>query len=586
MAPYAFFVTKHKKCPAIPRANDENASNKSGGIGMYNNVPLVVICGHKFLEVYMLKLTQLSCESSKNPLGIATQKPRFGWKIDTQLPNAMQEKYHIQVTKEDTCLWDSGEVDSCQSVYVDYQGPQLEYATRYKWRVRACVNGQWSDWSDNAWFETALEKWQAPFISADDIPAESGAKTFGRKIDIAKPIISARVYATAQGIYELHINGKPASDTCFDPGWTAYDFRLLYRTYDVTDMLNSGTNTIKAHVAPGWYKGDMGFKDARGLYGDKMAFSAQVDLCYQDGTHETILTGDDWLFADSTIIYSEIYHGETYDARKEKDNKIASQTLQNWQNATVCPKGSFAVEPFDGDLVRRIEVIKPISFFVTPKGEKVLDFGQNLTGRVRLKVSGKQGEKVTLRHAEVLDAHGNFYTENLRSAKCTDTYILKGDPVETYEPYFTFHGFRYVAIDEHPGEIRTNDFEAVVIHSDMAKTGEFSCSHPLVNQLQSNIVWGLRGNFLDIPTDCPQRDERLGWTGDAQIFAATASYIYDVLPFFRKWLRDLALDQLPEGGVPHVIPDVLNRHEKTKGSHSACGWADAAVIVPWVIYEH
>ncbi|MCL2605613.1 MAG: glycoside hydrolase family 78 protein [Defluviitaleaceae bacterium] len=504
-------------------------------------------------------------------------KPRFSWQIETDIPNAIQQKYHIQVMDSGIIIWDSGEVNSAQSIFIGYAGKPLEYKTRYTWRIRACVNDTWSPWSDYAWFETPLEKWNAPFIQADDKPDESGAKIFRKEVETKKTVKAARIYATALGLYEIYINGKPITDTCFNPGWSSYDSRVLYQIYDAADKFAAGKNELTVNVGAGWYKGDMGFREGRGLYGDKMAFSAQIDFLYDDGSYETLLTGSDWQFADSPIVYSEIYHGEIYDARNE--NPV------NWQPSTVCPSESFTVEPSDGVTVLRQETIKPTAFITTPKGEKVLDFGQNLTGRVRFQVTGKAGDKVTLRHAEVLDAQDNFYVENLRYAKCTDTYILKGGATETYEPIFTFHGFRYVCVDEYPGEIDPNHFEAVVIYSDMEKIGEFSCSEPLINQLQSNITWSLKGNFLDIPTDCPQRDERLGWTGDVQIFISTACFLYDVLPFFRKWLHDLKLDQYPSGGVPYVVPDVLKKDPKANMSHSSCGWGDAAVIAPWTLYE-
>jgi alpha-L-rhamnosidase len=525
-----------------------------------------------------MQINHLRCESLKNPLGIATTKPRFGWQIVGDIRDAFQQKYHIEVSGPDGIVWDSSEVESAFSIFIEYAGKPLAYQTRYTWRVKACVNGEWGPWSEWAWFETPLEKWDAPFIRADDKPEESNAKMFRKGIDIKKPIKAARIYATALGLYEIYVNGKPVTDTCFNPGWSSYDSRVLYRAYDATDMFAAGKNELTVNVGAGWYKGDLGFREGRGLYGDGMALSAQIDLYYSDGSHETIQSGNDWRFADSPIVYSEIYHGEIYDARKENP--------ENWQPAVPLPPVSFHVEPFDGVPVLRQERIKPAASFVTPKGERVLDFGQNLTGRVCFRVTGRAGDKVTLRHAEVLDAEGNFYVENLRYAKCTDTYILKGGATETYEPVFTFHGFRYVCVDEYPGEIKAENFEAVVIYSDMEKIGELTCSEPLINQLQNNITWSLKGNFLDIPTDCPQRDERLGWTGDVQIFISTACFLYDVLPFFRKWLHDLRLDQYPSGGVPYVVPDVLKKDPKANMSHSSCGWGDAAIITPWTLYEN
>ena len=531
--------------------------------------------GNQFYRESMFTVQNLTCESLVNPLGLAVMNPRFSWHIESDIPGTVQQGYCIELMDEDGLVWNSGEIVSAQSVLADYTGQPLAYATRYTWRVKVCVNDIWSNWSKPAWFETTLEKWEAPFICADDRPEDSYAVVFRREIHAEKPLKSARLYASALGLYEIFIGDKQITDTCFNPGWSAYDFRVLFQTFDVTDMLTSGIHTLTAHVAAGWFKGDLGFEKCRNLYGSTMAFSAHLHLVYTDGSCQTILTGDDWQFCASPIIYSEIYHGETYDARLESPD--------TWQSARILEPGSRSVEPFDGLPVRRQEVLPPIALFTTPGGDRVLDFGRNITGRVRFSVNGQAADRVKLRHAEVLDHSGNFYTENLRSAKCTDTYILKGGATEVYEPYFTFHGFRYVAVDEYPGEIHPGNFEAVVIHSDMERTGTFACSHPLINQLHSNIVWGWKGNALDIPTDCPQRDERLGWTGDIQIFASTACFLYNTLPFLVKWLHDLRLEQRPDGGVPHVIPDVLKK--LNNDSHSACGWGDAAVIVPWTLYE-
>ena len=530
----------------------------------------------------MLKVTDLKCESLYNPLGITTMQPRFSWVIETDSTNVLQKKYHIEVSDSNAIVWDSNEIDSEQSIFVEYAGTPLSYTTRYTWRVRIKIGDVWSRWSDTAWFETALDKWSAPFICADDKPEESDAKIFYSEVTVKKPLESARIYATALGLYEIHVNGKLITDTCFNPGWSSYNSRLLYQSFDVTGLLSEGKNILTACVGAGWYKGDLGHQNYRGVYGTKMAFSSQIDLRYTDGCLDTIKTDKNWKFSDSPIIYSELYHGETYDAGKEKPEDRHRVTIDDTLN--------YNVEPFDGVPVRRKEVFKPTAFITTPKGERVLDFGQNLAGRVRFNVKGNAGERVKIRHAEILDKEGNFYTENLRSAKCTDEYILKGEGIETYEPIFTFHGYRYVCIDEYPGEVNLENFEAIAIYSDMEPIGKFSCSDALINQLQSNITWGLKGNFLDIPTDCPQRDERLGWTGDAQVFIHTASFLYDILPFFRKWLRDLMLDQKPDGGVPFYIPDLTEPPKPTKNNptasnHSACGWGDAAVIIPWAIYN-
>jgi len=510
--------------------------------------------------------------------------PRFSWIIKTGINSAFQQKYHIEVSEQDCVVWSSDVIESGQSVFVPYTGKPLQYATKYLWRVKVCVADMWSEWSEYAWFETALEKWNADFIEADDKPEESCVKTFRKKINISGELRSARIYATALGLYNICLNGNPISDTLFNPGWSAYNSRLLYQAYDVTDLFTKNSNVLTASVAPGWFKGDFGFINNRSYYGSKMAFSSQIELHYADGTYECISTDDSWQFSDSPIIYTEIYHGETYDARKEN--------AETWKAVTVSPSTNYNIVPFDGVPVRRKESFKPIAYFTTPKGEHVLDFGQNIAGRVRFNVRGNSGDTVKLRHAEVLDREGNFYIENLRDAKCTDLYILKGAGIETYEPAFTFHGFRYVCVDEYPGELDPQDFTAIAIYSDMKNIGNFSCSDSLINQLHSNIQWGLKGNFLDIPTDCPQRDERLGWTGDVQVFINTASYLHEVQAFFRKWLRDLAKDQMPDGGVPFVIPDILNNLKPDSNNvilnekHSSCGWGDAAVVVPWTLYIH
>ncbi|MFY9295280.1 MAG: family 78 glycoside hydrolase catalytic domain, partial [Caldicoprobacterales bacterium] len=326
-----------------------------------------------------------------------------------------------------------------------------------------------------------------------------------------------------------------------------------------------------------------GWLGRRNLYGKRTALLLQMLVRYADGREEIIVSDDSWKASDSPILYSELYHGETYDARQEQEGwNMPGFDDSHWDEAAVIDQDMSIVVPQDGVFITRQETLKPISMFKTPKDELVIDFGQNMVGWVRFKVKGKAGDRVVLKHAEVLDAEGNFYTENLRSAKSRIEYILKGEGVETFEPHFTFQGFRYVMIEEYPGEVDIENFEGVVIHSDMERAGYFSCSNELVNKLHHNILWGLKGNFVDIPTDCPQRDERLGWTGDAQVFMKAACYLMEVGPFFKKWFRDIIAGQLEGGGIPYVIPDVLTGPE---GNHSATGWGDAAVICPWTLYQ-
>ena len=512
----------------------------------------------------------------------------------------MQSNYQLQVSQEEQfecILWDSGKVKSNDSVQVVYEGPELKASNRYYYRVKIWdQEGRASDWYTQ-YFEMGLlshDDWKGIFISPEDESAADISKAsylrYGFKV--TKEIAIARVYATALGMYELHLNGKRVGEAVLTPGWTNYKERLQYQTYDVTELLKKGENVIGATLGCGWYKGDLaGWVGKRNYYGDKTALLCQMLIRYVDGTQQLVTTNEDWKCSDSPILFSELYHGETYDARLEQENwATAEYDTSGWKPSHEVQQEISIVIPQEGPSVTRQEILKPLQLLITPKGEKVIDFGQNMSGWVRFKVQGKTGEKILLKHAEVLDAEGNFYTTNMRSAKCTIEYILKGDIAgETFEPHFTFQGFRYVMIESYPAVIDLANFEAIVIHSKMEETGVFTCSNEQINQLNKNILWGLKSNFIDVPTDCPQRDERLGWTGDAQVFIRTACFLRDTHTFFTKWLRDLKSEQFENGGIPFVIPDVLThiieKIDEKEVDHSSTGWADAAVICPWTIYQ-
>ncbi|MBD0369115.1 MAG: family 78 glycoside hydrolase catalytic domain, partial [Flavisolibacter sp.] len=297
-------------------------------------------------------------------------------------------------------------------------------------------------------------------------------------------------------------------------------------------------------------------------------------------TTENIITDENWKSSTGAIQYAEIYNGETVDARQEKTGwMMAGYDDKSWSGVRVGNHTKDVLLATYNEPVKKHETFKPLKVITTPKGEQVIDFGQNLVGWVTMKTSGKAGDQIIIHHAEVLDKAGNFYTDNLRAARATDTFILRGGGEEIFEPHFTFHGFRYLKIDGYPGAIQPENFTAVALYSDMPKTGNFTSSHPLLNQLQHNIQWGQNGNFLDVPTDCPQRDERLGWTGDAQVFSRTAAFNRNVNCFFAKWLHDVAADQQPNGSVPHVVPNVLGPN-----AVGSAGWADVATIIPWNMY--
>ncbi|MDR0376503.1 MAG: glycoside hydrolase family 78 protein [Spirochaetaceae bacterium] len=553
----------------------------------------------------MITVRDIRVEYRTNPVDVATGTPRFSWKIESGGRGVTQSAYALELASDGTFgspLWQSGKVQSRESHLVRYGAASgalpLESSKKYFWRVKIWDNQETeSPWSETAFFETTLltsGEWKAVFISAEgkDAGASSAGALLRKEFVLSAGIKSARLYASAKGLYRAVVNGRRAGDGVLSPGWTEYNRRILFQTYEVTDLMAPGVNVLGLMVGPGWYKGDLaGWVGKRNVFGKQTAVIAQLRVEYEDGKVEIIPTDASWQGSLGPVLYSEIYHGETYDARLEQPGwDQPHSAAAGWKPVTVESADTGILRPQDGPLVKEQEVLKPRFFFTTPRGERVIDFGQNISGWVRFKVQGSAGDRVTIRHAETLDAAGNFYTENLRSARQTIQYTLKGGEVETYSPLFTFQGFRYIAVDEYPGVVDKDNFEAVAIYSDMRSAGEFSCSYPKLNQFISNVRWSMKDNFVDIPTDCPQRDERLGWTGDAEIFCRAAAYFMETAPFFKKWLRDLALSQLPDGQVPHVVPDVLKetigKDDKITQEAGACAWADAAVIIPWNIYTY
>ena len=524
------------------------------------------------------------------------------WEIASPLRNCHQTKYQIQISTDaafSTKLLDTLWVESDQSSHIYLKEFKPQQGVLYYIRVRCELECEQkrhvTPFSDSA---TVLGPLSNPnqlkdyFISAEqecDIPLSKG--TYLRKaFTLQKRVSTAVVYSTAQGMYQLHLNGHRVSLDQLAPGWSSYERRLLYQSYVVTDLLTEGKNALAAHLGAGWYKGDLSFLHIHNFYGPYTALSLLLEVTYEDGSKELIYTDESWKGDYSPIVESELYDGEIYDANLEQeffDTPLFDDS--SWRFARKVPCTSHRIEAQTGSTVMLKERVSPKLAFFTPKGERVIDFGQNMSAHVEIRGQGKAGDKVVLTCFEVLDKDGNVYTENLRKAKQKITYILKDDKNFVYRPHFTFFGYRFIHVESFCSRSDVDNLCSFAIHSTMEQRGTFSCSNDAVNQLQHNILWGLKSNFVDIPTDCPQRDERLGWTGDAQIFCRTATFNVDTYTFFSKWLRDLALDQTQEGGVPHVVPDVLYKYPfdnwlLNAGTHSAAAWADAAIIVPWVLY--
>lgn len=536
------------------------------------------------VSVQNLLTDHLNC-----PIGSGNKTPRFSWQLQASGRNVRQTAYEITVfdmISGKGQRWNSGKVLSDQSLQIQYAGPALQSNKRYYWQVRVWDNkNKTSAWSKPVYWQTGLldpADWQARWIQpgypADDAPRPS--PLFRRTFPSSKRVSRATAYITAHGLYEARINGQRIGDAYLTPGWTSYNKRLQYQAYDVTSLIRNGQNAIGVMLGNGWYSGYIAFERQRNYYGKDISLLFQLVLQYYDGSIETIVSDGSWKSTTGAIRSAEIYHGETIDARQEKTGwDSPGYDDSGWSGVKQAEFPMNNLIATENEPIRKHETFKAVKLITTPKGEKVIDFGQNLVGWVVLKAKGNSGDRITISHAEVLDKEGNFYTDNLRAARASDTFILRGNGQEKFEPHFTFHGFRYIRIEGYPGPIDPADFTAVALYSDMRVTGDFHCSNPLINQLQHNIQWGQRGNFLDVPTDCPQRDERLGWTGDAQVFSRTAAYNMGVNTFFDKWLKDVAADQFPSGGVPFVIPNVLGPN-----SGNSAGWADVATIIPWNIY--
>lgn len=535
-----------------------------------------------------MKVISLKTNHIENPLGFTIEKPRLSW-ITTDTGSKFQEAAQVQISLDEAfenILFDSTKRSDIDSLaYI----PEIKLSprTRYFWRVT--VWGDAGDFapSETAWFETAKmeENWEAKWIT----PSFTKEKhPIIRKVfNLPSEIVSARVYMCGLGLYEFEVNGKKASDEYFAPGFNAYDFWLQYQTYDITGVLQNGNNCISVILGNGTYKGRYGFDGGYDeLYGDKFALICELNITLKDGTTLVVGSDDSWKCTEAPIKFSGVYDGEIYDANSEINGwSTADIDDSSWNKTEFIDIGYEKLKARLSLPVKIKEEIKPIEIIHTKKGETVLDMGQNMTGWIRFKAKAEKDKELLMEFGEILQ-DGCFYRENLRTAKAEFRYISDGE-IREIQPHFTYYGFRYVKLTGFE-DINIEDFTGCVIYSDLETVGNIETSNPLVNKLFMNAQWGQKGNFLDVPTDCPQRDEKMGWTGDAQVFASTACYNMHSPAFYTKYMFDLREEQKRIGGsVPFVVPSIKPKNPTgIVNGNGSTAWGDAATIIPWTLYMH
>jgi alpha-L-rhamnosidase len=558
-------------------------------------LPVVLASGCKTV-VSDVSVTQLRCEYLINPLGIDTSKPRLSWMLESDKRGQAQKAYRILVASRpdllntgNADLWDSGKFESDQSIQVAYAGKDLPSGAQAFWKVKIWdADGAESSWSEPALWTMGLlspSDWKGKWIAMEQIPDKKTgppASFFRKTFTLDKPVRKAILSITARGMFEPYLNGERVGKDIFAPEWTDYAIRIQYRTYDVTASLKQGKNAFGAIVGDGWYSGYIGWHKERGNYGFQNSLLLQLVVEYKDSTNILIFSDETWKCSEGPILSSDIMMGETYDARKEITGWNTSDFDDKaWRSVSIVDKPAAVIVAQPSQPVRMSEEVKAISVNEPKPGIFVFDLGQNIAGWARLKTSGPRGTKIVLRFAERLNPDGTIYVANLRGARATDTYITKGGGVEMYEPHFTFHGFQYVEVTGLPSKPDPDTITGCVVYSASPVSGKFECSNDMVNKLYSNITWGQKGNFISIPTDCPQRDERMGWMGDSQIFIRSATYNRDVSAFFTRWMADVEDAQSPEGAYADTSP----RLRDLENFDAAPGWGDAGVIIPWTIYR-
>ena len=525
----------------------------------------------------VLRPYNLRCEYVENPLGLETKKPRFSWMLNSFRRGEYQTAYKVIVSKTlegaEVCTgdaWDSGAVKSGEQANVEYGGEQLRSRQRYWWRVKCWDrDGVEGPWSRIAWFETALfsqEEWKACWVS--------GGQLLRCDFTLEGAPLKARAYVSGLGYYELRINGVRVGDRVLDPGWTAYERRVLYTTYDVTDLLTKGRNAVGLVLGHGRYIPAWGYGSPRAIM--------QLEVEFREVDKVCVFTNALWKSSDGPIISDDVFNGEVYDARLEKSGwDSPGYDDSGWRQCSL-------VDPPGGSLTSAascppIKVTKTISATAmwTPKpGLYVFDLGQNFAGWVRLRVEGPRGSKVTMRYAELIDGEGMINVKPNRRAESTDAYFLKGEGVEEFDPHFTYHGFRFVEITGFPGVPAICSLEGRVVNSDVESSGGFACSNPLINRIHQAVVWGQLSNLMSIPTDCPQRDERDGWTGDAHLTVEEACLNFWMPSFYEKYVADMVGAQLEDGAITNTVPEYWEARPIDPA------WGMAITVIPWALYRH
>jgi len=542
-----------------------------------------------------VSIGSMTTNGRENPLGISGEDLSLAWALESDTRGTTQTAYQVRIgtVQGGSDVWDSGRVASDRQIDIALPGTRwLAPATRYYWQVRIWDgNGAASEWSTPAWFETGLlspDDWaNAQWIThrpPGPIPPNAPRPLFRGTIKLKRPLKSARLYASAHGIYQLSINGQKVGDQYLAPGWTDYPRRIQSQTYEVTSLLRPGDNVIGAALGDGWYRGKVGLA-WRNTYGDTLAVIAKLRVTYDDDSTDEFATDRNWRSATGPFVQTDLQDGESYDARLELAGWDRPEFDASAWSAAVPAWGDAAtLVPQPDEPVRATGIVNARIRSEPSPREFVYDLGQNLVGVARVKVTGKAGQSVRLRYAEELNRQGNqqgrLYTENFRSAKVTDTYTFARDESVVYQPTFTQHGFRYIEITGVENAPETGDVQAVVLGSDLPNTGDLRLSHPMLDQLVRNIRWGQRSNFVSIPTDTPARDERLGWTGDIAVFSPTASRLQDTRAFLSKWLDDLRDAQRVDGNIPAVVPQPRDYFNAT-----GVGWSDAFIAVPYAVWH-